>query len=225
MFHSQRVAALVPIKEHSERIEGKNFRNFCGRPLYQHILHALEKTYAVDEVVVNTDSRLIKEEAPGLFRKVRVIERPERLRGDMVSMNRIIEHDIGLVEADIFIQTHATNPLLKPETIARALKEFAEDEDHDSLFSVNAYQSRFYTHDGKPVNHDPDELLRTQDLHPVYEENSCLYVFTGESFAASGARIGARPRLFPTPRIESIDIDDEFAFRLAELLALYHMKE
>ena len=222
MFHSQKVAALVPIKEHSERVKGKNFREFCGKPLYQHILQILENTYAVDEVVINTDSPRIMKEAPKLFGKVRIIERPEGLCGDMVSMNRIIKHDLEVVEADIFIQTHATNPLFKAETVARALKAFVEDEDCDSLFTVNAYQSRFYTPAGQAINHDPDKLIRTQDLDPLYEENSCLYVFTKESFEATKARIGKKPRLMPSPKIESIDIDDEFAFRLAELLAIYH---
>jgi CMP-N-acetylneuraminic acid synthetase len=55
----------------------------------------------------------------------------------------------------------------------------------------------------------------------VYEENSCLYVFTKESFARKHRRIGVKPLMFPTPQIESVDIDDEFTFRLAELLGLY----
>lgn len=225
MIFNRKVAALVPIKEHSERVSGKNFRDFCGRPLYEHILHTLDRTYAVDEILIDTDSDRVIRRAPELSRKIRVVERPEELCGDFVSMNKIIEHDLTQLDADIVLQTHATNPLLKAGTIAEALKTFAEDEEHDSLFSVNAFQSRFFTADGKPVNHDPTELLRTQDLDPVYEENSCLYLFTRESFQATGRRIGLTPIMFPTPHVESIDIDDEFAFHLAELLAGYAAME
>ena len=221
MFHSMSIVALLPIKEHSERVKGKNFRDFCGKPLYQHILGTLDRTYAVDEIVINTDSKRIVDEAPELSPKVRVVERPQELRGDAMSMNRIIEYDVANNQADVFLQTHATNPLLRAETIARALRAFVEDEEGDSLFAVNAYQSRFYTAGGAPVNHDPKDLIPTQDLSPVYEENSCLYVFTRDSFAATKARIGSKPKLFPTPRIESADIDDEYGFKLAELLALY----
>jgi CMP-N-acetylneuraminic acid synthetase len=222
MIHSRKVIALVPIKEHSERVEGKNFRDFCGKPLYQHILSALEKTYAVDEIVIDTDSYRVMKEAPELSGKIRVIERPESLRGDTVSMNKVLEHDLNQVRGDIYLQTHATNPLLKPKTMASALKAFVEGEDeYDSLFSVNPYRSRFYAEDGKPINHDPENLIPTQDLSAVYEENSCIYVFTKTSFAKHGRRIGEKPRMFPTPAMESIDIDVEFTFRLAELLALY----
>lgn len=222
MIHSHRVTALVPIKDHSERVKGKNFREFCGKPLYQHILETLDRTYAVDEIVVNTDSPRVLLEAPRLSGKIRVIERPEALRGDLVSMNKVIAYDLTQSDAAIYLQTHATNPLLRPETLASALKRFVEQEEHDSLFSVNEFHSRFYFADGRPVNHDPENLIRTQDLPPIYEENSCLYVFTKESFAAKQRRIGTNPLLFPTPVMESVDIDNEFAFRLAELLAMYN---
>ncbi len=226
MIHSRKVTTLVPMKAHSERVPNKNIRSFCGKPLYRHILHTLDSTYAVDEIVIDTDSDEIAAEAPKLSRKIRIIERPEGLRGDEVSMNRIIEHDIGQSDTDIVIQTHSTNPLLRSETIANALKKFVECEEHDSLFSVNKFQTRFYDQDGKAINHNPDELLPTQQLPFVYEENSCIYVFTKESFDAAGKRIGAKPLMFPTPWIESIDIDNEYTFRLAELLAGYavHME-
>ena len=128
----------------------------------------------------------------------------------MLDVPRVqIAHDLSVSDGDLYIQTHATNPLLKPATIACALKRFAEDEgEHDSLFTVNRFQSRFYDHEGAAINHDPEELLRTQDLPPVYEENSVLYVFTRESFAKRERRIGLAPVIFETPPMESIDIDD-----------------
>jgi CMP-N-acetylneuraminic acid synthetase len=222
MIQNRRVTALVPIKDHSERVKGKNFRDFCGKPLYQHILLTLDRTYAVDEIVVDTDSARVIQEAPSVSPKVRVLERPAELRGDAVSTNKLFAYDLAHSDADIYLQTHATNPLLKSETIAKALRAFVEAEDkYDSLFSVNRFQSRFYTHEGVPVNHDPEVLIPTQDLKPVYEENSCLYIFTRESFGQRQRRIGLKPMMFATPQIESVDIDDEFTFRLAELLGLY----
>ena len=91
MIFNRKVAALVPIKEHSKRVTGKNFRDFCGRPLYEHILRTLDRTYAVDEILIDTDSDRVIRRAPELSRKIRVVERPEELCGDLVSMNKIIE--------------------------------------------------------------------------------------------------------------------------------------
>ena len=157
---------------------------------------------------------------------MRVIERPEDLRGDFVSTNKIFAYDLTQSDADIYVQTHATNPLLKAETIGRAIQVFLDHEDeYDSVFSANAFHSRFYFEDGRPVNHDPENLIRTQDLPPLYEENSCLYVFTAESFAKKSRRIGLQPMMLQIARIEAIDIDDDFTFRLAELLGLYAQQE
>lgn len=221
MIFNQKVVAFVPMKEHSERVPGKNMRLFAGRPLFHHILDTLENTYAVDEVMVDTDSAEIAAEASVHFSKVHALDRPQELRGDFVSMNKIIAYDISQVPADIYVQTHATNPLLRSETIAEALHRFIQSEEHDSLFSVNRLYTRLYTASGEPINHDPGKLIRTQDLPPVFEENSALYIFTKESFAVHRRRIGDRPLMFETDRIESIDIDDEFTFRLAEMLASY----
>jgi CMP-N-acetylneuraminic acid synthetase len=209
------------MKEHSERVPGKNTRSFAGKPLFHHILATLEATYTIDTIVVNTDSESIARDSAAVYPKVQVIERPEELRGDLVSMNTLIAHDIAVFASDIYVQTHATNPLLRSKTISDALKDYAKSEDHDSLFTVNRVQTRLYDAEGRPVNHDPEELLRTQDLPPLYEENSCLYIFTAESFEKKGRRIGDQPLMYETEPIESIDIDDEFTFRLAEILAGY----
>jgi CMP-N-acetylneuraminic acid synthetase len=98
------------------------------------------------------------------------------------------------------------------------MNAFFKEGDHDSLFGVNRIQSRLYDHRGAPINHNPNEMLRTQDLSPIYEENSNLYIFSRTSFAAKGLRIGERPLFFEVPKLESVDIDFEEDFRLAEAI-------
>jgi CMP-N-acetylneuraminic acid synthetase len=221
------VVALLPMKAHSERVSGKNFREFCGKPLYRWILDTLLEVEAISRVVINTDAReILLENGLGeiMQRDSRVVirDRREDLCGDFVSMNLILEDDIEAVPGDLYLMTHTTNPLLGSQTIQAALAAFdagRKDGSADSLFAVNRHQTRFYREDASPVNHDPANLIRTQDLECWYEENSNLYLFTGESFAATRARIGAAPLLFETPIEESVDIDDARTWRLAELIA------
>ena len=137
-------------------------------------------------------------------------------------MNRVLADDIQHVDADIYLMTHATNPLLLPKTVEQALKAFADARDTDaadSLFSVTPFQTRFYREGGEPINHDPIDLIRTQELPVWYEENSNLYLFTAASFSRTNARIGERPMMFVTPRGESVDIDDDETWALAEAIA------
>lgn len=214
-----RVAALVPMRHESERVPGKNYRRLGAAPLYHHVIRCLLAVTGVDEVVIDTDSPLIREDAGRAFPAVRLVERPPELRDGRVSMNDVLRHDVSVCAADFYVQTHATNPLLRPETIARGLREFFEHwPRHDSLFGVTRRHSRFYDQAGRALNHDPRVLLRTQDLPPVFEENSCLYVFTADGLRSGGSRIGARPRMFEIPAEEAWDIDEELDFAVAEFL-------
>ncbi len=215
------VTALMPMKGHSERVKNKNLRNFDGAPLYHATLKSLLKAECIDKVLINTDSGAIKKDILASFKdRVIVIDRPENIRGDFVSMNDIINYDLSQCSGDLFLQTHSTNPLLSTKTIEESVRSFlSSDDNYDSMFSVTRIQTRFYDIEGKPLNHDPRKLIRTQDLIPMYEENSNFYIFTRNSFdTAGGRRIGIRPKLFEMNRIESLDIDEVEDFLLAEIL-------
>ena len=212
------VVAFMPMRHSSERVVGKNYRDFNGRPLFHHMLNTLLDVPEVEKVVIDTDSPLIIEQCAEQFPDVVCIERPERLLGGDVPMTDILEYDAGQFPSDWYLQTHSTNPLLRPETINRAISELGSSlDEHDSLFSVTRLQTRLYDKHGNPINHDPSTLLRTQDLPPVYEENSNIYVFSAAQIAA-GRRIGERPLLFEIDPLEAVDIDEEADFTIAEML-------
>jgi CMP-N-acetylneuraminic acid synthetase len=214
-----KIIALLPMKGESERVPNKNMRDFNGKPLCSVMLDKLVASDLIDQVLVNTDSDLIKDFVESRYEKVKIIERPLELRGHDVSMNKIIEHDINQFSADLYLQTHSTNPLLRVETITAAIEKFIENKfKNDSLFSVTRFQTRFYTENGKALNHDPDVLIKTQDLPVLYEENSCVYIFTKEAFEKNKRRLGDKPILFEINQLEAVDIDVEEEFVLAEKL-------
>ena len=135
-------------------------------------------------------------------------------------MNAILAHDVQQVHGDLYLQTHSTNPLLSAATVQCASGDvlWMRGRSHDSLFSVTALQTRLWTSDGRALNHDPRVLLRTQDLEPVYEENSCLYLFEADTLLRTGNRIGERPLLFPIDPHEALDIDDEYDWEIVAAL-------
>lgn len=184
------------------------------------VLNKLLAAPLIDEVIVNTDSEKIIESLQNHFPTVKIHVRPEEIRGDYVSMNKIIHYDIENSDADIYLQTHSTNPLIRTESINDALAKFKQYHSScDSIFSVTKLQTRLYFEDGKPINHNPQELIRTQDLPPVFEENSCFFIFTKESFYQSGMkRIGKKPKMFEINKLEAVDIDEKEDFIIAESL-------
>lgn len=216
------IVALVPMRHQSERVPGKNYRPLAGKPLYRHILDTLLDVPEVTRVVVDTDSPIILE---GLRRdyaaeRVEALERPEHLRDGGIPMNEILLHDTACVPADLYLQTHSTNPLLRAATLSRAIRQLrAVYPAYDSLFGVTRLQTRLWDQLGRAVNHNPAVLLRTQDLPPIYEENSCVYLFTRATLEQRRNRLGERPMMFEIDRAEAWDIDEELDFQVVDLLA------
>jgi len=225
-----RAVALLPMKANSQRVKGKNFRKFCGRPLFRWILDALLEVGEIDKIIINTDARDILAEN-GLIDTDRITIRDRRpeICGDLVSMNLVLADDVANIPADFYLMTHTTNPLMSSNTIRDALNVFMESNatgKADSLFTVDKVQARFYRGDCSPVNHDLDNLIPTQNLEPWYEENSNLYIFTASSFSKTNARIGKQPMMFESPLFESIDIDtpDDWEFAVAAAHYLLEQK-
>lgn len=218
-----KVLGILPMKGNSERVPNKNLKDFAGKPLYHRTMDVLLASKYIDKVVVNTDSDAIKADLLKNYASGVIInDRPQEIVGDFVSMNKIIEYDISQIEADFYIQTHSTNPLLKTTSVDDAIEKMialSNEGVYDSIFSVTRLQTRLYKGNGEPFNHNPEELLRTQDLEPLYEENSNFYIFTKESFENSGGkRIGNHPFMFEIDKIEAVDIDEPQDFVIAETL-------
>lgn len=212
MVRSNKLAAIVPIKKLSQRVPGKNFRQLGDKPLYEWVIGTLQNLEFVERIVVNIDEPLsLPETIFERFPKVEVSERPQRLKGHEVSMNKIIEYEVDRLEVSDFLMTHVTNPFITAHTFLDAYKKYTDVSDGKMkcLFSVNEYRSRFYDVNIDPINHDPDLLIQTQDLSPIYEENSCFYFFSREAFKLKNSRISSGAIPFVTPRLESVDIDNE----------------
>ena len=211
--------AIVPMRHDSERVRGKNYRPLGGRPLFHHIIETLLASAAVTRVVIDTDSDVVRESANATFPEVEVLDRPPHRRDGAIPRNDVLLHDVRRLNGDLYLQTHSTNPLLRTATVTAAVERLLGDPSSDSLFGVTRLQTRLWSADGESLNHDRAVLVRTQDLPPVYEENSCVYLFTRDSLERHGNRIGERPILFEIPREEAWDIDEEFDFRVVEALS------
>ena len=213
------LVALVPMRHHSQRVPGKNYRPLAGKPLFHYILETLLTVPEIDQVVVDTDSEPVMDGLRQHFPQVTIINRPENLRADDIPMNDILLYDTAQVQVDFYLQTHSTNPLLRPETVSRAIETFLDAyPEKDSLFSVTRWQTRLYDQHGTAINHDPSLLIQTQDLPPVYEENSCLYIFTRENLLKRHHRIGEHPIMFEIDPAEAWDIDEELDFEITDFL-------
>jgi len=225
MKKPQSIVALVPMRHYSVRVPGKNYRSLAGKPLFHHILDTLLACPEITRVVIDTDSPTISDDLRQGYPAVLVLQRPDHLCADTIPMNEILLYDTSQVPADLYLQTHSTNPLLRPQTISAAIQVLlANYPSYDSLFSVTRMQKRLWDALVRPINHNPAILLRTQDLPPVYEENSCMYLFTRQTLEIRRNRLGERPYMFEMEPAEAWDIDEEMDFLIADLLLNQRLK-
>jgi len=216
IMNKYKLTAIVPMRHSSERVPGKNYRDFSGKPLF---IQTLLDCTLIDKVVIDTDSPIVIEQTEQQFPDVLVLERPEHLRDGGIPMNNVLLNSIEQIPSEFYLQTHSTNPLLTTKTLTEGIEKFFQVQPmYDSLFSVTRKNVRYWDSLARPINHNPNILLRTQDLPAIFEENSCFYIFTKAILERKHNRIGDRPFLFEMPEIETQDIDVEFNFIVAELL-------
>jgi CMP-N-acetylneuraminic acid synthetase len=216
-----KIYAIIPIKHHSSRVPGKNFKLMNGKPLYYWILNTLLSCDKIDKIFIDTDSEELLGNCCVKSDKIILYKRPEKLRGDDMSVNKLLRNIIEdlKLDADLYLQTHTTNPLLTKETIEGAINKFEKNkENNDTLFTVKTLHTRLYDKNGNDLNHNRFHLIPTQQLDPIYEENSCLYLFTKKSLVENDARISKNALLYPMSTIESQDIDWPDDFELTEIL-------
>ena len=195
-----KISIFIPIKKESQRVPGKNYRDFGGSPLWEHTIKKLSNF----NVYVDTDDPDLIEKLNSYPNVVPYLRSPALL-GHKVSVCDLIKHWVYRFNPSGFLfQIHVTSPFLKNETLLSAYEAL---QSNDSVLSCNRHQTRFW-YGGNAVNHNPDELIQTQDLYPLYEENSLFYGFT-KAVAETGKRIGSDPLFYVTDHLESMDIDTE----------------
>ena len=207
-----KIVAIVPMKLNNRRLPQKNTKRFTnGKPLCSYILSTLLEIDKIDEVYVYCSNPEIKEFIPN---KVKFLQRSESLDKDTTSMTEVLTCFTREVPADIYVMTHTTAPFISKESIQKGLESVVSGK-YDSSFAAKKLQD-FLWMEGKPFNYTLDNIPRTQDLQPIYEETSGFYIYTHDVMIELHRRIGENPFIVEIGEIESIDIDEAEDFIIAD---------
>lgn len=207
-----KTVAIIPIKQKSERVPGKNLRLVGEKPLYQYLLDKLSSCN-FDEIFIDSDSEEIKEYSQR--RGYQFIQRKPELSENTASGNDLLNYHTEIIEADCYFQLFVTSPLLKTETINNCIEILQNNQKYDSIFTTKSIYTWFWF-DGQPVNYNPRILPRSQDAKPVIMETTGLYGIKRQSLLKNKARIGQSPYFYEVTDAEAIDLDNEFDFNLLE---------
>ena len=212
-----KIAIFVPIKLNSQRLPNKMLLPLGNKKLCQHIFDTLLKTKENIsplcpniEIYCYCSDESIKTYLP---EGIKFLQRDPTLDKDETKGMDIYTSFAKGVEADIYCLTHATSPFIKVSSIESGLKNVLSGE-YDSSFSVSRVQT-FCWYNNSPLNYSLDNVVRTQDIKPVMWETSAFYIFRSDVLNVMKKRIGNKPYLVETDRIESVDIDEQEDYDLA----------
>lgn len=212
-----KIVAVVPMKLNNRRLPQKNTKTFTnGKPLCHYILSTLKTIQMIDEIYVYCSNPDIREFIPD---GVKYLKRSEMLDLDTTKMNEILNSFASDVPADVYIMTHTTAPFIKAESISKGLNAVLSEK-YDSSFAAKKLQD-FLWKDGTPFNYQLDNIPRTQDLPPLYEETSGFYIYRSDVIKQLNRRIGDKPYIVEVGEIESIDIDEAEDFIIADAIYNY----
>lgn len=207
------IVAIMPIKLNNERCPGKNTRLLGDKPLLAHELDNLKRTGLCDSINVYCSDEAV---IPFIPEGVNFVKRPSFLDLPTSNFNQIFENFMNTVDAEVYVYAHATAPFITVDTMQQCI-EAVKSGEYDSAFCASKIQT-FLWKNGEPLNFDASNLPRTQDLDPIYQETSGVYVFTKEVFKKYGRRIGVNPFIKEVTFKETVDIDNPEDFDLAEAL-------
>lgn len=211
-----KIVLFIPIKLNNQRLPGKNIMMLNGQPVCKYIFDTINTIDMIDEKYVYcSDERIMEYMPDGL----KFLKRDSYLDGFQVKGLELIEYFVRDVDADIYVLTHTTQPFTKAASIKCALEKVI-NEDYDSAFSAIALQDYMWMN-GKPLNYDLKDIVRTQDMEPIYMETGAFFIFRKEVFTKLGQRIGNKPYIYVIDQFEAVDIDTKEDFEFAEVVATY----
>lgn len=208
----KKIIIFVPIKLNSQRLPKKMLLSLGNKLLCQHIFDTLieVKKEIKGDIYCYCSDEIIKNYLP---KEINFFKRNINLDKDETKGIDIYKSFIEKIDGDIYCLCHATSPFIKKESIIKGIKSVINE--YDSAFSVSKIQT-FTWYKNKPLNYSLDNVIRTQDIEPIYYENSAFYIFEKDILNKYKRRIGFNPYMIETDRIESIDIDEIEDYDLAK---------
>lgn len=215
-----KIVSFIPIKLNNQRLPGKNTMLLNNRPTCDYIFETISNVERIDEKYVYcSDEAIIPYIKPYEDKGLRFLKRDTYLDGFQVKGLEIIDYFVRDVDADIYVLTHVTQPFTKSSSIQGALEKVISGE-YDSAFSAVVLQDYMWMN-GRPFNYDMKNIVRTQDLDPIYMETGAFFIFRKEVFTEMGQRIGNHPYIYEIDQFEAVDIDTAEDFEFAKVVAEY----
>lgn len=226
------IAVFLPTRKGSQRVPNKNTRPFSGFPdgLLELKLTQLVKL-KVDEIILSTNDEVcikIVNKFILEFPNIKLDIRPDYLASSSTNLSDLIAYVPTLTTCEHILWTHVTSPFVDAELYNLSIDKYRNslDQGFDSLISVTPFQNFLWSSEVNDIINRIGETRwpQTQDLKKLHELNSAIFLSHRSIYEDHGDRVGKQPFLFEMSKIQSLDIDWEQDFKIAEAVYEKHYK-
>ena len=208
--------ALVPVRKGSQRVVNKNIKAFAGSSLLEIKINQLKRVKGIDEICVNSDCEKMLEIASNLG--ATPILRDPYYASNNVPMNEVWKNMAQSMECEDIMYVNVTNPLVLDRTYEDICDIWKNlDSKYDSISTTHILKEYIWFR-GRALNYDPSSHPRSQDLPEYLGLNFAVSVIPKEILINKKSIIGNNFYPYIIDDIQSIDIDEEIDFEIAELL-------
>ena len=216
--------ALIPARGGSKGIRKKNIVDFHGRPLISYTIEQAHASDRIDTVYVSTDDDEIASVSESW--DAEIIDRPAELAGDEATTESALLHAAEWLESnatvpDILTLLQCTSPLRREHDIDETVELVADSGYNTALTCCEDHKFYWETNDGTavPINYDPQQRQRRQDMDRRYQENGSVYVMETETLTETECRLGGQIGIHEMPEALSFEIDTPEDLRIVESIA------
>lgn len=236
-----RIYCIIPARGGSKGVPHKNIRPLLGKPLIAWAIEAAKKTPLIERIIVNTDDKKIAEIAEKYGAEV--FFRPKELGEDLVRDIEVYTHHLSALEKkgelpDMVVDLKATAPLKRPVHITQGIELLLQlgKKKADSVRSVSMaskHPYKMWLLNGTHITPFLPESFTgikesynapRQILPVIFQNNGSINTFWAETVLEKKSVTGDKIAGFVMEDWESINIDTEIDFMLAEIIMKKHLE-
>ena len=207
-----RLTAVVPVRAGSQRVKDKNIKPFAGSTLLELKLNTLKSIKTIDNIIVNSDSDYMLEIAEKYG--VNIHKRDSYYASSKCDNSQYFQHIAEVTQSDYIMYSPVTAPLVSKETYFACINKFMSS-DITNLVTVSDVKHQMWLN-GKPLNYDPKNAPNSQDLPDIVSINYGICILSKTDMIENRNIVTENPYFHKLDEIESMDIDTEFDFMVAE---------
>lgn len=221
MINGRKVLAVIPARQGSKGLPGKNTRMLAGKPLLGWTIAAAQNSQLIDRLVLSSNDPLAMEYALSVNCEVPFVRTKELSNDTTSGVDVVLDAIQRCAGFDYVVLLQPTSPLRTASDIDNSLQFVVQHKANSCISIVESLSNPHWMYFRNSQNQleqvlDSPKITQRQDLPSVYEPNGAIYIADIKWLLLERSLITAETIGYEMPTDRSIDIDNIDDFNEAE---------